>query len=122
MDGRSLEKLAQQNKNWAKEGFGTKTIQITPQPIKKVINKTVTENPVANNNNTYTPTLIAIKCDEKLYSISKFDNPDLRTKLNCELLQFLFAKYSQYGLLPISDLIDFIKHNDLMKYLTPCSD
>lgn len=120
MNGRDLERMAQMNKNWAKTGFSqskpTSLPKKTTEPVSKVEEKLIEKRPekkVSESKNC----INAIKIDGTLMSIRKFENPDINVKLNCDLLEFMFFKYSQYGLLPIDDLVDFINKNDLKKYL-----
>ena len=110
MNGRDLERLAQQNINWAKSGLTQKPKAVEKPPVAEV--KKPFEK-VTEKSEPSKTTINSIKINGSLLKIKKFDNPDLQTKLNCELLEFMFSKYSQHGMLPISDLVQFIEKNNL---------
>lgn len=62
--------------------------------------------------------ITAIKIDGRLHSIREPSDSDTPAdKLNLELLGFMFGAYGRHGLLPISDLAEFVKRNNLMAYL-----
>lgn len=146
MDGRDMERFAQRNKNWAKTGFATPELikqaepnpvvraEPIPEPVKRaelvpsepaklsivkggyyflnLVGQAVAEASPAIDGIT------AIKIDGRLHSIREPSDSDTPSdKLNLELLGFMFGAYGRHGLLPISDLAEFVKRNNLMAYL-----
>lgn len=62
----------------------------------------------------------AIKIDGELMSLpnfNEFEDIDAKTKLNYELLEFMFSAYSRYGLLETKDLVEFVEKNNLKSLL-----
>ena len=128
MDGREMERLAQRNKNWVQTGFAAdKWAEPDPDPVVRAeaIPESVKRaepvaeaSPATSSREAWRGGITAIKIDGRLHSIREPSDSDTPAdKLNLELLGFMFGAYGRNGLLPISDLVEFVKRNNLMAYL-----
>jgi hypothetical protein len=132
MDGRYLESMAQKFKNWGKTGFTGfyEPKSIDSAPILKKEEKPVVKQEVkafvgSGKSNTPIPKNIScgiksIKIDGELLSLPnfyEFKDIDAKTKLNYELLEFMFSAYSRHGLLEVKDLVGFVEKNSLKSLL-----